>query len=557
MNNLNRIKKLRKNKVESNSIQLYDYQHEKLNEMIEIDSYFETPEFFGKKYNFKAGSGLLNLGVGNGKTIVTCKRVEHWLNHKLEILKEKRANCACTRLHDKIKELIDLNSQSQQSKFQMSISSKQDRNTIGISPFFSNISFIIVPSILFTQWERELYRCLDHDLFSKHVVSVRYKNKFYDFGQNDQIKIILITTSLMSSFIRNNKFNMGPIDMIFIDEIHLKINQHLFDLIIDRIDFNFIWGLSGNEAKSGETSMCKHDIFMEISAETDFSQEFFRNALKLKLANLSWKDDMSGDMRYILESALKYEHWNDKFFEKYVSQHLEQNKNNAMMSFKNNFQTIVYGQEMSSRLPAPESHDLFYKLNTINSASEEWNWKMIDLNLIPDITEYINSFILKKNETCLKNLKERFVEWETIDQKLFQHHYRIELENLQQKRATLEARLEETCPICFDNKSFLLPCCNQTICVLCIQTLETANSTMCPYCRQNIETFFQKEKIDLQMCLGQERTSLFYKLLDLTNDLIEKNKNTKILIVYDLQLPSQIFQYNFNKFNPNSIIRSE
>ena len=47
MNNLNRIKKLKKNKVESNSIQLYDYQHEKLNEMIEIDSYFETPEFFG------------------------------------------------------------------------------------------------------------------------------------------------------------------------------------------------------------------------------------------------------------------------------------------------------------------------------------------------------------------------------------------------------------------------------------------------------------------------------------------------------------------------------
>ena len=51
---------LKKYNVESNSISLFDFQQEKLNEMIAIDSYFETKEICGRKFNFKAGTGLHN-----------------------------------------------------------------------------------------------------------------------------------------------------------------------------------------------------------------------------------------------------------------------------------------------------------------------------------------------------------------------------------------------------------------------------------------------------------------------------------------------------------------
>ena len=93
----------------------------------------------------------------------------------------------------------------------------------------------------------------------------------------------------------------------------------------------------------------------------------------------------------------------------------------TMQSFDNNFETVVYGQEMSLQLSTPEQHTIFYNKDQISVLLEEWNWDITDLNFVAKVTEYINDFILKKNENLLKNLKDKYLDWETTEKELLNH----------------------------------------------------------------------------------------------------------------------------------------
>jgi hypothetical protein len=235
----------------------------------------------------------------------------------------------------------------------------------------------------------------------------------------------------------------------------------------------------------------------------------------------------------------------------------------TMQSFDNNFESVVYGQEMSLQLSTPEKHTIFYNKDQISVLLEEWNWDITDLNFVAKVTEYINDFILKKNENLMKKLKEKYLAWETSEKELFNHDYEIECKRVKEKQDILEERLRESCPICFDNKSFALPCCNQTMCVSCLQSMQKYKKHECPYCRQDVMSFFRKENIDLKTFRSgsgdQKKQTLFQQLYELTSDLIAKNKNIKILIVYDLNTATLIHEkfLKMNSINATIINSSE
>ena len=499
--------------------------------MIAIDGYFETKEICGSTFNFKAGTGLLNLGVGNGKTILSCKRIDHWLNHRLsneQLHIEQALKCDCTRLSDKIEELHNCDLKNIfEKKFFMSISNHKmsGHNTISKSIVPSNVVLIVVPGILLAQWKQELFRCLDETRFHKYVTILKYKEQYLKFSEqssnsDEEIKIILITNTLLKSLLRKNNFKIKSVDLVFIDEIHINllVADYIFKSFPEVLSFNFMWGLSANPRHE-----FSHRIFMPLT---------ITSILSLNLKMLNWMCNSKSKLTSILS--------------------------NTMRSFENNFETVVYGQEMSLQLSTPEKHTIFYNKDQISVLLEEWNWDITDLNFVAKVTEYINDFILKKNENLLKNLKDKYLDWETTEKELLNHDYEIECKRVKEKQDILEERLRESCPICFDNKSFVLPCCNQTMCFSCLQSMQKDDKPECPYCRQDVMSFFRKENIDLNTLRtgsdNQKKQSLFQKLYELTTDLTAKNKNIKILIVYDLN-SAILMHEKFLKMNSiNSII---
>ena len=96
------------------------------------------------------------------------------------------------------------------------------------------------------------------------------------------------------------------------------------------------------------------------------------------------------------------------------------------------------------------------------------------------------------------------------------------------------------------------------MCFSCLQSMQKDDKPECPYCRQDVMSFFRKENIDLNTLRtgsdNQKKQSLFQKLYELTTDLTAKNKNIKILIVYDLN-SAILMHEKFLKMNSiNSII---
>ncbi len=83
------------NKLQVNfDVRLLNFQNEILNKMISIDQSFETKIIFNNKYIFKPSIGFLNLNVGDGKTVVACRRIKHWFDHILckREIKDKHVN---------------------------------------------------------------------------------------------------------------------------------------------------------------------------------------------------------------------------------------------------------------------------------------------------------------------------------------------------------------------------------------------------------------------------------------------------------------------------------
>ena len=378
---------------------------------------------------------------------------------------------------------------------------------------------------MLAQWKQELFRCLDETRFHKYVTILKYKEQYLKFSEqssnsDEEIKIILITNTLLKSLLRKNNFKIKSVDLVFIDEIHINllVADYIFKSVPEVLSFNFMWGLSANPRHE-----FSHRIFMPLT---------ITSILSLNLKMLNWMCNSKSKLTSILS--------------------------NTMRSFENNFETVVYGQEMSLQLSTPEQHTIFYNKDQISVLLEGWNWDITDLNFVAKVTEYINDFILKKNENLMKKLKEKYLAWETSEKELFNHDYEIECKRVKEKQDILEGRLRESCPICFDNKSFALPCCNQTMCFSCLQSMHKDKKSECPYCRQNVMSFFRKENIDLNTLRtgsdNQKKQSLFQKLYELTTDLTAKNKNIKILIVYDLN-SAILMHEKFLKMNSiNSII---
>ena len=241
---------------------------------------------------------------------------------------------------------------------------------------------------MLAQWKQELFRCLDETRFHKYVTILKYKDQYLKFSEqssnsDEEIKIILITNTLLKSLLRKNNFKIKSVDLVFIDEIHINllVADYIFKSVPEVLIFNFMWGLSANPRHE-----FSHRIFMPLT---------ITSILSLNLKMLNWMCNSKSKLTSILS--------------------------NTMRSFENNFETVVYGQKMSLQLSTPEKHTIFYNKDQISVLLEEWNWDITDLNFVAKVTEYINDFILKKNENLLKNLKDKYLDWETTEKELLNH----------------------------------------------------------------------------------------------------------------------------------------
>jgi hypothetical protein len=513
---IRQIKKIKLNNQQKEIIPL-KFQEDVHDKMLIVDQSFKSQNIFKMRYKYKSSMGVLNLGVGEGKTIISCKRILHWLNHKLNLNLDV---CPCYKFEDEIK-TNGHNDFIFNSKVLGSI-------------IKSNKILVVVPAKIYEQWKSDMYSCLGEENFKNYVCFINRKNQISSVCSSPDIKIILVTYGIFESSIK--ELPDIVFDIVFFDEIHIFHNE--YRIISNQLKSNFTWILTAEKNLSRSLDdKIEYNFYPKSSL--DYS-EFLINQLISKFISKEKKTKFNiGVNEYILNffksctgstaDVIEFIPTKGNIFNIYQIFSELFKKEFDKFQFES-IPTFLKCDEMHNLIPDYYTERIYYENNINNIVQifpQSIDWGMIiDCSLVENVTSCVNTHIInlinKQIKECLKT--------KNID-----HENKIK--DLYEKQEELKKRLVEMCGICFETNltPMMLPCCRQMACVMCLKKIQIGKNLVCPYCRGNLNPLLTGND-DLGSNLQEisRKKNLFCSLFELTARLISANPQTKILIVYNM-----------------------
>jgi hypothetical protein len=513
---IQQIKRIKLNNQQKEIIPL-KFQEDVHEKMLIVDQSFKSQNILEMRYKYKSKMGVLNLDVGNGKTVLTCKRILHWLNHKLNLISDI---CPCNQLEDEIKT---------NGHDDFIFNSKRIGSIIE-----SNKILVVVPSKIYEQWKSDMFSCLGEENFKNYVCFIHRKDQLSKACSSPNIKIILITYGICQSSI---EFIPNVFDFVFFDEIHIFHKE--YRIISNHLKSNFTWILTAEKfLNSSIDDKIEYNFYPNNSL--DYPKDLIEQLILKLIPTEKITEFKVGMNEYLLN-----------FIKSCVGSEVDVNFKPTKGNFYNIYQiysellkiefeklkfdyipTFLKCDEMQNLLPDLFTEKIYYE-NNINNIVEIFpqfiDWGMIiDCGLVENVTSCVNSHIInlinKQIKECLKT--------KNID-----HENKIK--NLYEKQEELKKRLIEMCGICFETNltPMMLPCCGQMTCVMCLKQIQIGKNLICPYCRGDLNSILTGNNdlsLNLKDISGRKK-NLFCSLFDLTIKLINENPQTKILIVYNME----------------------
>ena len=527
--------------------QLFPFQVMKVNEMIYHEAKCLETKIKDATYYLINCLGILNLDVGNGKTIVACGRLMHWLDHKLGksndcLIRYPLCNGGyiesdCSTRDNYVENnktflSFDIRELCLMSRV-FSNDERECDNCVSFSKlslsrrevFKSNLCIILVASPIFLQWKTEAFNMFKSQGLEEHFCIANRISDVREIIGKGAPKVLLMTFSFFRSyFVFPDYTDRGDVsehslsniifDLIIVDESHILKKQ---EIIRYSEKCNFLWCMTACKEITQRNSNLKLCV--------DNGEGFFEGFEILGYHNLS--DD------YVIRGI-----------------------------------PVIGGDELSTQLTKPihefvewnhGSFESFLKKNDIEIPNLDLldigyiREKMIKLVIEKSIIKYRKRYddlgVDDKNPYLIELSKEipleRRVKFETycLTNKYFFPKISSELRNefftLYAREAILPnflIKIEEECGICMSsdtNKKLLTNCCQNAVCGNCLRKLAGLNAK-CPYCRA--DNFTEDSKIMVKkLFLGNNYTdepkSFFHVFSSVVDKLLNDGGNIKILAV--------------------------
>ena len=536
------------------NVNLLNFQEDIVKKMVDYDTKFFKLTITDDKeessqssdYCVKASSGLLDVGVGLGKTFMVCERVRQYFNHGYDDIVNKYF-FRCNRF------------------------GILDNNLFHKTKNGSRI-MIIVPVEIFSQWIEQMVYFFGNDYVSNNVLNTN--QNFLDDKHAD-FNVCVLPTILDKKIIllkHNQIYTINnwkaetwkkiDIEYVFIDEYHL-LNEAYCDLKIDHC--SFVWHISASMKDERKTV---------VVSGTHIINNLLSKGLKSVTTSFEFKlPTLIVEKVYYIKPAL---------FNSVIPN--EKDLHNTLLLSESPLPIIL--KRLNDLKMEYCSHDL---VNIVARIADdkycERNEMLRIFELVP-IDDMCQIKIIEKNRPhqmfitdlikCCKNPIHKFENESIVEcclnveglcaNILKQYHIKyniltvhdiirscaiiknitvksiitkIEADHLPKlhaiynKHENIVANLErDWCMVCFEQKDkILLVCCDQVICRYCIIRIASFSSK-CPHCRSDIiHTINSPLNIKEQ---DQESNQL--KSYYLTCDLIFfecRKKFKKTLIVFN------------------------
>ena len=245
------------------SKKLFEFQIEKLRDMITCDTEFVNYVLDKLNVLIKPRFAHLKTNVGNGKTIVTLYRIFFWLGYKLnhtncnELLKMYEDDFVTSKSsskHDNSTEYTKLFEEYLIKENGMRESMKShDNKYVSVNTGYrdynpnANKILLLVPFKLAQQWKYEINSVIPSEYVKKYFFFIHTLNHNALIRDDDSIQIFVTTFKskevIMHWHIIESLHNLFY-DHIYIDEAHLYYRDFSDYLIENIFNVNFLWLIS-------------------------------------------------------------------------------------------------------------------------------------------------------------------------------------------------------------------------------------------------------------------------------------------------------------------------